>query len=153
MGDIGIIIRSRDQVAFSKNRTRINIRPQHLVQRPNEDSISNIQRNYTKCFGRCMSEYNSLYFKVWKYVVQLSSPRSSSEVKTRALEMLEQLLAFACVSKDSSENLHNFTALQYTFECNGLCVSFSTRYADMMVFQYLRDYWRGSAHLLWPWRS
>lgn len=48
----------------------------------------------------------------------LSSPRSSSEVKTRALETLERLLAFACVSKDSSEDLHNFTALQYTFECN-----------------------------------
>jgi hypothetical protein len=40
-------------------------------------------------------------------------------VKNRALETLEQLLASSCVSKDSSEDLHNFTALQYTFECNG----------------------------------
>ena len=26
------------------------------------------------------------------------------------------------MSKDSSEDLNNLTALQYTFECNGVCI-------------------------------
>ncbi|KAF5387703.1 hypothetical protein D9615_000739 [Tricholomella constricta] len=49
---------------------------------------------------------------------ELSSARSSSEMKSRALHRIEQHLALACVPKESSENLHIFNALQYTFECN-----------------------------------
>ncbi|RDB19978.1 Cell division control protein 14 [Hypsizygus marmoreus] len=48
----------------------------------------------------------------------LSSPRSSSESKSKALQTIERHLAQACLSKESPENLDNFTALQYTFECN-----------------------------------
>lgn len=48
----------------------------------------------------------------------LSSTRSSSDTKSLALHRLEQHLAEACVPKDPSGALHNFNALQYTFECN-----------------------------------
>ena len=104
----------------------------------------NIERGFAERFGWrklpefffCISREGSLKNENYS-VAQLSSPRSSSEMKTRALEMLEQLLAFACVSKDSSEDLHNFTALQYTFECNGVCISPLIWYPDAMFFQYL----------------
>ncbi|KAG6856042.1 hypothetical protein H0H87_008146 [Tephrocybe sp. NHM501043] len=49
---------------------------------------------------------------------ELSSTRSSSEAKTRALQRIERHLASACISQDSSEDLFSFNALQYTFECN-----------------------------------
>ncbi|KAG6916479.1 hypothetical protein DXG01_006673 [Tephrocybe rancida] len=49
---------------------------------------------------------------------ELSSARSSSEAKTRALHRIERHLAAACIPKDSSEDLDSFNALQYTFECN-----------------------------------
>ncbi|KAG5648727.1 hypothetical protein DXG03_000074 [Asterophora parasitica] len=49
---------------------------------------------------------------------ELSSTHSSSEAKSRALHRIEKHLALACFSKESSENLHRFNALQYTFECN-----------------------------------
>ncbi|KAJ7821209.1 cell division control protein 14, SIN component-domain-containing protein [Mycena olivaceomarginata] len=48
----------------------------------------------------------------------LSSPRTSSEVKTHALKSLEKLLASAFVPQSSTEDLDYFLALQYTFECN-----------------------------------
>ncbi|KAJ7094347.1 cell division control protein 14, SIN component-domain-containing protein [Mycena epipterygia] len=48
----------------------------------------------------------------------LSSPRTSSEVKTQALRGLERLLASVCVPKTSTADLDCFLALQYTFECN-----------------------------------
>ncbi|KAF8076782.1 cell division control protein 14, SIN component-domain-containing protein [Lyophyllum atratum] len=49
---------------------------------------------------------------------ELSSTRSSSEAKSRALHRIEQILAQASVPKDASETLAYFNALQYTFECN-----------------------------------
>ncbi|KAG5714981.1 Cell division control protein 14 [Termitomyces sp. T112] len=49
---------------------------------------------------------------------ELSSARTPSEAKTRALHRIEQCLAAACISKDSSEELLKFNALQYTFQCN-----------------------------------
>ncbi|KAF8897871.1 cell division control protein 14, SIN component-domain-containing protein [Infundibulicybe gibba] len=48
---------------------------------------------------------------------ELSSPRSSSEAKTRALESLEQQVGRCCLQRHS-DSLDNFLALQYTFECN-----------------------------------
>ncbi|KAG6854468.1 hypothetical protein C0991_006547 [Blastosporella zonata] len=48
----------------------------------------------------------------------LSSARSSSEAKSRALHRIERHLAEACISQDSSEDPFCFNALQYTFECN-----------------------------------
>ncbi|KAJ7620068.1 cell division control protein 14, SIN component-domain-containing protein [Roridomyces roridus] len=50
----------------------------------------------------------------------LSSPRTSNEVKSSALQRLEKTLARACVSTSSTstEVLDHFLALQYTFECN-----------------------------------
>ncbi|KAG6820684.1 hypothetical protein H0H93_013202 [Arthromyces matolae] len=49
---------------------------------------------------------------------ELSSTRSSSDAKSRALQRIESFIASACILKDSSEDLSNFNALQYTFECN-----------------------------------
>ncbi|KAG6861971.1 hypothetical protein C0995_009155 [Termitomyces sp. Mi166 len=48
----------------------------------------------------------------------LSSTRTPSEAKTCALHRIERYLAAACILKESSEDLFNFNALQYTFECN-----------------------------------
>ncbi|KAJ6560165.1 cell division control protein 14, SIN component-domain-containing protein [Mycena capillaripes] len=48
----------------------------------------------------------------------LSSPRTSNDVKTQALRTLEKLLAAVFVPKSSTEDLDYFLALQYTFECN-----------------------------------
>ncbi|KAJ7265362.1 cell division control protein 14, SIN component-domain-containing protein [Mycena haematopus] len=48
----------------------------------------------------------------------LSSPRTSSDVKTHALKSLEKLLASVFVPTSSTEDLDHFLALQYTFECN-----------------------------------
>ncbi|KAK7062343.1 carbamoyl-phosphate synthase [Favolaschia claudopus] len=48
----------------------------------------------------------------------LSSPRTSSDTKTRALRSLEKILASAVVPKTPAEELDYFLALQYTFECN-----------------------------------
>ncbi|KAF7335250.1 Carbamoyl-phosphate synthase [Mycena sanguinolenta] len=48
----------------------------------------------------------------------LSSPRTSNDVKTHALKSLEKLLASVVVPNSSTEDLDYFLALQYTFECN-----------------------------------
>ncbi|KAJ6515234.1 cell division control protein 14, SIN component-domain-containing protein [Mycena sanguinolenta] len=48
----------------------------------------------------------------------LSSPRTSNDVKTHALRSLEKLLASAFVPNSSTEDIDYFLALQYTFECN-----------------------------------
>ncbi|KAF9450176.1 hypothetical protein P691DRAFT_665953 [Macrolepiota fuliginosa MF-IS2] len=53
---------------------------------------------------------------------ELCSPRSSSDVKTKALERLEKQIATSCLSTNrtggSRESWDHFLALQYTFECN-----------------------------------
>ncbi|KAJ7245704.1 cell division control protein 14, SIN component-domain-containing protein [Mycena rebaudengoi] len=48
----------------------------------------------------------------------LLSPRTSGELKTEALRIIEGLLASACVPKHSTDDLDCFLALQHTFECN-----------------------------------
>lgn len=48
----------------------------------------------------------------------LSSSRSSSQSRTKALLELDHLLAQISLGKNASEILHNFSALQHTFECN-----------------------------------
>lgn len=53
---------------------------------------------------------------------ELCSPRSSLDVKTRALDHLEKHIATTCLTADqkteSKESWDHFLALQYTFECN-----------------------------------
>ena len=52
-------------------------------------------------------------------MVQLTSPRSCSNTRTRALKHLERHLATACfVTANECEAKDAFLALQHTFECN-----------------------------------
>ncbi|KAH7931178.1 CDC14-domain-containing protein [Leucogyrophana mollusca] len=48
----------------------------------------------------------------------ISSSRSSSGRRTRALAVLEQQLALACVPSSTDDTLDTFLALQDTFQCN-----------------------------------
>ncbi|KAG5338311.1 hypothetical protein C0989_007586 [Termitomyces sp. Mn162] len=64
---------------------------------------------------------------------ELSSARTPSEAKTRALHRIEQCLAAACISKDSSEELLKFNALQYTFQCNAERESLASKLSSQLA--------------------
>ncbi|EFI27768.1 hypothetical protein CC1G_14691 [Coprinopsis cinerea okayama7 len=49
---------------------------------------------------------------------QITSTRSSTDTRTRALQTVERCLAKALADEEDREGLDSFLALQYTFECN-----------------------------------
>lgn len=82
---------------------------------------------YPRCFGWCMFSIcgrvccTPTLTRGCLNSLQLLSPRTTCETKSKSLQVLEQQLALACFSTSQENDTGaraSFLALQHTFECN-----------------------------------